>query len=612
MRAADLAGRDEALVRVRRRHPDVDDRDVGARELHAAEQLVGRRRPCRRPRWPASDEQALEPLAKQRLVVGDHDPHGSSAWILSRSARRSRPRVGRRGRRGGPRGRRRRARRRPAASTSTASAPRRARPARRARPSRPAPPLRRRCTRPTPRPRRSARSGQGADPQRHACLLGERLDGGGQSLVREHRRKDPVRELAKLLDREAQLLVRLARAVGPSGSRDCASRRSDSERPTRRCWAPSCRSRSRRWRSGSPASTIRAREARSSSSRARTSACRRSFSSASRAAAVTSSTSCSSSSTPRLVGDDGDRRPSRIRLVFAAAAGSSTVRPCGVDEPARVPERVREDELRIADDPREHVAQAAGRRRLRRARRRAARCRRERGAPAPSPTRRRRGHPTSAAAWPSHSRRSTSSRSRGGRGRARPRTSPPRAPGRRRRRRHRSRRGRRSPEPNGHENRQCERPGNADVHPGAREVGRSSTPVGDQRRGWTDTGRNCAPRVEEQRRQHPEHQDRPDVGEAPRLRARRASRAGRRVDEHRVADERRAGSRKRSPSVNASDEPTAGVVQLRHEPGDAGGRQQRPEAALRPAPPEGEAAARRAPSRQEQGDGAEGRLPANQ
>ena len=48
-----------------------------------------------------------------------------------------------------------------------------------------------------------------------------------------------------------------------------SARRSETESATRRCWAPSWRSRSRRRRASSPAATRRARDARSSSSRRR-------------------------------------------------------------------------------------------------------------------------------------------------------------------------------------------------------------------------------------------------------------------------------------------------------------------------------------------------------
>ena len=44
MRAADLLRSDETFVRVRRRHPDVDDRNVRPRQLDPPAELVGGRR----------------------------------------------------------------------------------------------------------------------------------------------------------------------------------------------------------------------------------------------------------------------------------------------------------------------------------------------------------------------------------------------------------------------------------------------------------------------------------------------------------------------------------------------------------------------------------------
>ena len=93
---------------------------------------------------------------------------------------------------------------------------------------------------------------------------------------------DAARQLAQLLERARQLLLRageqlLGRRPGPSRSLPWASR-IVSESATSRCWAPSCRLRSSRRRSAVPASTIRARDARSSSTRARSCACSRSFS----------------------------------------------------------------------------------------------------------------------------------------------------------------------------------------------------------------------------------------------------------------------------------------------------------------------------------------------
>src|SRR5919204_333310 len=47
------------------------------------------------------------------------------------------------------------------------------------------------------------------DPDRRHRLLGERLNGRGEALVVEYRRKDPARELAQLGNRRAELRLRL-------------------------------------------------------------------------------------------------------------------------------------------------------------------------------------------------------------------------------------------------------------------------------------------------------------------------------------------------------------------------------------------------------------------
>ena len=248
-----------------RRHLDVDDRDVG--------------RACSRPRAaaprpsralpttskPASAEQPREALAQQHLVVGDHDAHGSSARTVvavrrvhDRELPSSAPTRSSRSTSVG---------RRAAVELDDADAPSRA--AARA---------------PRARRARAARrlgddevgggldgagersSGSGSIADRARRRLGERLERGREPLVGEHRREDAVRELAQLGERGAQLGLGLverrgARLVAPRSAR---SSRSASESATSRCCAPSWRSRSSRRRSASPASTMRAREARSS------------------------------------------------------------------------------------------------------------------------------------------------------------------------------------------------------------------------------------------------------------------------------------------------------------------------------------------------------------
>ena len=179
---------------------------------------------------------------------------------------------------------------------------------------------------------------------------------------------DAVRELPQLGHRLAELRLgfvearKLRSCSGPSRLR---TRRSASESPTRRCWAPSWRSRSSRRRSASPASMMRAREERRSSSWARASAWRRSFSSARRAADATSSTSSGLSRRSARWTRSATGRPSRTSGVTARPSERS-----GVDRPparvrvAALADRVGDLELRVGQSLGEPVPQAAGGSRL--------------------------------------------------------------------------------------------------------------------------------------------------------------------------------------------------------------------------------------------------------
>ena len=97
----------------------------------------------------------------------------------------------------------------------------------------------------------------------------ERLERGAEPAVGEHVRVEPPCELAELLERagsSSRARARISVASATSVSiRDSASRR-ESDSAASRCCAPSWRLRSRRRRAASVASTIRARDARSSSS----------------------------------------------------------------------------------------------------------------------------------------------------------------------------------------------------------------------------------------------------------------------------------------------------------------------------------------------------------
>ena len=79
---ADLLRRDEPLVGVRRRHLDVDDRDLRPGELDLAPKLL-RRSYLAHDLEPCFGQKPPEPFPEQHLVVGDYDSHGISARIIT-------------------------------------------------------------------------------------------------------------------------------------------------------------------------------------------------------------------------------------------------------------------------------------------------------------------------------------------------------------------------------------------------------------------------------------------------------------------------------------------------------------------------------------------------
>ena len=64
---------------MRRRHADVDERDIRAQIANARKERHRRRRPGRRPRRRSPIEQAGDSLANQWRIIGDYDAHGNSA-----------------------------------------------------------------------------------------------------------------------------------------------------------------------------------------------------------------------------------------------------------------------------------------------------------------------------------------------------------------------------------------------------------------------------------------------------------------------------------------------------------------------------------------------------
>ena len=252
MLVADPLRGDEALVGVRRRHPDVDDGGVGRGAPHLSQQLVG-------VAGLAGDvdpgvlEQADDALAGEHRVVGDDYAHGITARSRrlaltrppsapTRSASRAAvPAVG------DPDVGARRQSRSPSTATSTR------RPARAGildAPRRPA-------GRPRSRPPRAGAPAAVAELDR---------DRGGRRRARqrraepglgEDRRVDAVREVAQLVERRLGLGAGLGERVrAASPSRRPGASRSSSDSASSRCWAPSWRSRSSRRRAASPVSTI--------------------------------------------------------------------------------------------------------------------------------------------------------------------------------------------------------------------------------------------------------------------------------------------------------------------------------------------------------------------
>ena len=186
---------------------------------------------------------------------------------------------------------------------------------------------------------------------------------GAETALGQERGMDAVRELAQLFERDGELLLRL-RDRGPQRrprSSAVSARPSPNESASRRCCAPSCRFRSRRRRSSSAASTIRARDARSSSTVARSSAWSRSFSSAIPAAAPAACTSSRLVVERRVV--DDRRNPPTAAIDPRDRAPRIVVRQLDrptvdVDVARRLRQPVGDLERVVAERTRQALAQA--------------------------------------------------------------------------------------------------------------------------------------------------------------------------------------------------------------------------------------------------------------
>ena len=75
---ADLLGRPQALIGLRRRHADVDDRNVGLVHRDVAQQILGVAG-LRDDVESRLQEQPRDPLAQKHRVVGEHDADGRRA-----------------------------------------------------------------------------------------------------------------------------------------------------------------------------------------------------------------------------------------------------------------------------------------------------------------------------------------------------------------------------------------------------------------------------------------------------------------------------------------------------------------------------------------------------
>ena len=90
------------------------------------------------------------------------------------------------------------------------------------------------------------------EPDRHRRPRGEGLQGDGQTVPAEHGRVEPAGQIPQLVERQRRprrfisSTLPLASASSLRRSRSTASSRLTA---TSRCWAPSCRLRSSRWRS---------------------------------------------------------------------------------------------------------------------------------------------------------------------------------------------------------------------------------------------------------------------------------------------------------------------------------------------------------------------------
>ena len=142
----------------------------------------------------------------------------------------------------------------------------------------------------------------------------------------ERGREQPAGERAQLARAPPSARARPSSSSAPAPQTSRPRRRAacSSSSDTSRCCTPSCRSRSKRRRAVSSAATMRARDARTSCSWARSSACSRAFSSDSRAALDTASISFGSSCSDGSYESAASGAPSCRSTVVARPPSSAT------------------------------------------------------------------------------------------------------------------------------------------------------------------------------------------------------------------------------------------------------------------------------------------------
>ncbi len=162
-------------------------------------------------------------------------------------------------------------------------------------------------------------------------------------------------------------------------------------------------------------------------------------------------------------------------------------------------------------------------------------------------------------------------------------------------------------EPPEREDGERERPSDTQVEAGPVEICERNPTIGDREQVLRTLRAAPRRRVEVESGQDAEHPHAPEVRSADRDTLGGRGQAPTGIGEHGVPDERRAGRVQAQTDRERERRSDAGVVPLRQEPGETGRREQRAEAARRPAQPEREPAPHERPPGREQSDACERR-----